>query len=63
MVEAMRRRERERVVAEVALQMQGEREALLRAERDRLQKEVEDSLAHREILAENQRKIEVASFA
>jgi hypothetical protein len=36
-----------------------EREVVLQTEREKLAKEVADSLAHREIQAENQRKIEV----
>lgn len=55
----MKRRERERVVQEVATQMVSVRAALLHEEEEKVQKELRDSAAHREILAENQLKIEV----
>lgn len=60
MVEAMKRRERERIVSEISELIRLEREEMLCTEKDKLRKEIADSLAYKEILAENQRKIEVA---
>lgn len=59
MVEAMKRRERERMMREIESQIRAERDAALAAARESLQREVRDQLLHREILAENQKKIEV----
>lgn len=59
MVEALRRRERERVIEEVAAQMAIEHEELLQVERAKIRKAVADSIEHEQILAENQKIIEV----
>lgn len=59
MVETLKRRERERMMAEVTTEIAKEKEALLRAEREKIKKEIEESKSVEEILAENQRRIEV----
>lgn len=59
MIEAMKRRERERMLEEINSLMTTEREALLRAEKEKLQREVADVIQFELILAENQKKIEV----
>ena len=59
MVETMKRRERERIMEEIQIEIQKEKEALMIAEREKLKKEQSDRLHLEEILAENQKLIEV----
>ena len=62
MVEAMKRRERERVVQEVAALAATERATLLQEEEEKIKIDLRNSITHREILAQNQMKIEVWPF-
>lgn len=59
MVENLKRRERERMMSEVLAEVEKEREALLKVEREKLKKEIEEKRSVDEILAENQRRIDV----
>jgi rRNA processing protein Krr1/Pno1 len=59
MVENLKRRERERMMSEVSTEIEKERDALLRSEREKLKKEVEEQRSVEEIIAENQRRIDV----
>ena len=59
MVENLKRRERERILNEINIEIAKEKEILLKAEHDKLIKEQEEKLKLEEILAENHRKIEV----
>lgn len=58
MVENLKRRERERLLQDVTLQIAKERDAMLAQERDKLKKELAEQKSFEEILAENQKKIE-----
>ena len=56
----MKRREREKMLNDVHEMVSREREELLRRQREAQSKEVEDHLTQQEIIANNQRKIEVS---
>lgn len=59
MVETMKRRERERMMETVNSIIAAEREAILKTHRQTIECEVEEAKKVQNILAENQRKIEV----
>ena len=63
MVEGLKRREREKIMAEVQEEIKREKEALLELERDQMKKERDEKRRLEEILAENQRLIEVTKLA
>lgn len=58
MVESLKRREREKMMEEISELIQGEREAVLAMEREKLQKEQLESKRLQDIMAENQIRIE-----